>query len=146
MKEIYTEIEINAPASKVWSILNDFEKFPTWNPFMKKISGNLQEGSDLKAFIQPPNSSGMTIKPKILEYHAGKELRWLGRLWIPKLFDGEHSWITEEINENKTLFIQKERFSGLFVPFGSTLLKNTKTGFEMMNRALKEEAEKKIIN
>jgi len=54
MKEIYTKIEINAPASVVWSILNDFDKFPTWNPFMKKISGNLHEGSDLEAFIQPP--------------------------------------------------------------------------------------------
>jgi hypothetical protein len=143
MKEICTKIEINAPNSTVWGILNDFDRFPIWNPFMKKISGNFQEGSYLVAFIQPPNSSGMTIKPKILKYHAGKELRWLGRLWIPKLFDGEHSWITEEINENKTLFIQKERFSGLFVPLGSTLLKNTKAGFEMMNNALKEEAEKK---
>ncbi len=143
MKEIYTKIEINASASTVWDILSDFDKFPMWNPFMKKISGNLQEGANIEAFIQPPNSNGMTIKPKILEYQPGKKLRWLGILWIRKLFDGEHIWIIEEINENKTLFVQKERFSGIFVPFGSTLLKNTKAGFEMMNHALKEEAEKK---
>lgn len=142
MKEIYTEIEINASASTVWGILTDFDKFPMWNPFMKKISGNLQEGASLEAFIQPPNSNGMTIKPKILEYQPGKKLRWLGILWIRKLFDGEHSWTTEKINENKTLFIQKERFSGLLVPFGSTLLKNTKAGFELMNLALKKECEK----
>jgi len=67
----------------------------------------------------------------------------LGILWIPKLFDGEHCWTTEEISERKTLFIQKERFNGLFVPFGSNLLKNTKAGFELMNLALKEESEKK---
>ena len=143
MKEIYTKIEINASASTVWDILSDFDKFPMWNPFMKKISGNLQEGANIEAFIQPPNSNGMTIKPKILEYQPGKKLRWLGILWIRKLFDGEHIWIIEEINENKTLFVQKERFSGIFVPFGSTLLKNTKAGFETMNHALKEEAEKK---
>nr|WP_319373964.1 SRPBCC family protein [uncultured Methanobacterium sp.] len=58
MKEIYTEIEINASASTVWDILTDFDKFPKWNPFMKKISGNLQEGANLEAFIQPPNSNG----------------------------------------------------------------------------------------
>jgi uncharacterized protein YndB with AHSA1/START domain len=38
-KEIVTEIEINAPPSRVWQILTDFEKYPTWNPFIKKISG-----------------------------------------------------------------------------------------------------------
>jgi hypothetical protein len=143
MKEIYTEIEINAPASAVWNILADFDKFPQWNPFMKRISGTLQEGAKLEAFIKPPNSSGMTIKPKILEYKPAEKLRWLGVLGVRKLFDGEHSWTTEEINENTTLFIQKEVFTGLLVPLGSGLLRNTETGFEMMNRALKEEAEKR---
>ena len=143
MKEIYTKIEINASASTVWDILTDFDKFPSWNPFIKKISGNLQEGASLEALIQPPHSNGMTIKPKVLEYQPGKKLRWLGVLWIRKLFDREHSWTTKEINERKTLFIQKERFSGLFVPFGSTLLKNTKVGFEQMNLALKKESEDK---
>jgi len=83
MKEIYTKIEINAPASKVWSILNDFEKFPTWNPFMKKISGNLLEGSDLEAFIQPPNSSGMTIKPKILGIPCRKRIKMVREIMDP---------------------------------------------------------------
>lgn len=142
MKEIYTEIEINAPARAVWSILTDFNRFPQWNPFMKRISGNLQEGSKLEIFINPPNSSEMTIKPEILEYEPGKKLRWLGVLGVRKLFDGEHSWTTEKINEDKTLFIQKEIFTGLLVPLGSGLLKNTATGFEMMNQALKEETEK----
>jgi len=142
MKEIYTEIEINAPAGAVWSILTDFDRFPQWNPFMKRFSGNLQEEAKLEIFINPPNSRGMTIKPEILEYEPGKKLRWLGVLGVRRLFDGEHSWTTEEINEDKTLFIQKEVFTGLLVPLGSGLLKNTATGFEMMNPALKEEAEK----
>ena len=142
MKEIYTEIEINAPAGAVWSILTDFDRFPQWNPFMKRFSGTLQEGAKLEIFINPPNSRGMTIKPEILEYEPGKKLRWLGVLGVRRLFDGEHIWTTEEINEYKTLFIQKEVFTGLLVPLGSGLLKNTATGFEMMNQALKEETEK----
>lgn len=36
MKEIYTEIEIDAPASIVWSIITDFEDFTRWNPFIKE--------------------------------------------------------------------------------------------------------------
>ncbi len=141
MKEIYTEIEINASAGTVWNILTDFDDFPKWNPFIQKISGNLQEGAQIEAFIKPPNSNGMKFKPKILTYSPEKELRWLGSLWIPKLFDGEHSLIIKKISENKVLFIQKERFSGLFVPFFSGLLKDTESGFEMMNQALKKESE-----
>ncbi|MEN6554458.1 MAG: SRPBCC domain-containing protein [Methanobacterium sp.] len=141
MKEIYTEIKINASASVVWSILTDFDDFSRWNPFIRKISGKLQEGAQIEVFIIPPNSNGMKFRPKILTYDPERELRWLGNFWIPKLFDGEHSLIINEISENKVLFIQKERFSGLFVPFFSGTLKDTESGFEMMNHALKEEVE-----
>ena len=143
MKEIYTEIEINASAGIVWSILTDFDDFSRWNPFIRKISGKLQEGAQIEVSITPPNSNGMKFRPKILTYDPERELRWLGNFWIPKLFDGEHSLVIKEISENKVLFIQKERFSGLFVPFLSGTLKDTQSGFEMMNHALKEEAENK---
>jgi len=36
-----------------------------------------------------------------------------------------------------------ERFSGLLVPLFSNMLNNTKSGFQMMNEKLKQEAEKK---
>jgi hypothetical protein len=143
MKEIYTEIEINASASIVWDIITDFDNFPKWNPFIKEISGDQQEGSQIEVFIKPPNSNGMKFKPKIIKFQPEQELRWLGKLWIPKLFDGEHGLIIKKINDNKVLFIQKERFSGLLVPILSSMLKDTESGFELMNQALKEEAEKK---
>lgn len=146
MKEIYTEIEINASASVVWNIITNFDDFSRWNPFIRKISGKLQEGAQIEAFINPPNSNGMKIKPKLLIYNPERELSWLGNLWIPRLFDGEHSLIVKEISKNKVLFIQKERFNGLFVPFFPGLLKDTESGFEMMNRALKNEAENKFNN
>jgi uncharacterized protein YndB with AHSA1/START domain len=43
-KDIVTEIEIDAPPSRVWEILTDFEKYASWNPFIKKISGTYQQG------------------------------------------------------------------------------------------------------
>ncbi len=142
MKEIYTEIEINASALVVWNIVTDFDNFPKWNPFIREISGTPQKGSMIQVVMKPPNSSAMTFKPTILEYKPEEKLRWLGKLWIPKLFDGEHNFIIKKIDENKVIFIQKENFSGVLVPILSGLLKNTEKGFEMMNRALKEEAEK----
>ncbi len=141
MKEVYSEIQINASASVVWDILTDFEKFGEWNPFIKEISGTLKEGSELRIFIEPPNSKGMEFKPTLKKVETEKKIQWLGKIWIPKLFDGEHRWIINQIDDNTVLFIQKERFTGIFVPFFSKLLKNTKSGFEMMNQNLKQRAE-----
>ena len=141
MKEVYSEIQIKASASVVWGILTDFEKFGEWNPFIKEISGTLKEGSELRIFIEPPNSKGMEFKPTLKKVETEKKIQWLGKIWIPKLFDGEHSWTINQIDDNTVLFIQKERFTGIFVPFFSKLLKNTKSGFEMMNQNLKQRSE-----
>lgn len=79
----------------------------------------------------------MKFKPKVIKFQPERELRWLRILWIPKLFDGEHYLIVNKINDNKVLFIQKERFYGILVLILSNLLKDTKFGFELMNNALK---------
>ena len=141
MKEVYSEIQINASASVVWDILTDFEKFGEWNPFITEISGKLKEGSELRVFMEPPNSKGMEFKPTLKKVETEKKIQWLGKIWIPKLFDGEHSWTINQIDDNTVLFIQKERFTGIFIPFFTKLLKNTKSGFEMMNQNLKQRAE-----
>ncbi len=144
MKEICTKIQINAPPNVVWDIINDFANYEKWNPFIRRISGNPKEGCEIKIFIKPPNSNGIKFKPKILKYDREKEIRWLGKLWIPKLFDGEHSLTIKKLNEDKVLFIQKERFTGLLVPLFTNTLKDTKSGFEMMNEKLKQKAENTI--
>jgi hypothetical protein len=142
MKEICTKIQINASPIVVWNIINDFVNYEKWNPFIRRISGNPKEGYEIEILIKPPKSNGIRFKPKILKYDPEKEIRWLGRLWIPKLFDGEHSLTIKKLNENKVLFIQKERFTGLLVPLFKNTFIDTKSGFEMMNEKLKQKAEK----
>ena len=141
MKEICTKIIINASPIVVWNIITDFENFGKWNPFIKKISGVPKEGNTIQIFIKPPNSNGMRFEPKILKYEPEKEIRWLGKLWIPKIFDGEHSLTIRKVDENKILFIQKEQFKGLLIPLFTNMLEDTKSGFIMMNEKLKQKAE-----
>jgi len=121
----------------------DFDNFSKWNPFMKQISGDPEVGSRIHVFLQPPNSRGILFNPKILEFKPEEKIRWLGHLWVPKIFDGEHSLIIKKRDTDNVLFIQKEEFTGILVPILGGLLKDSKKGFEMMNKALKEEAEKK---
>ncbi len=144
MKEIYTEIEINSSVEEIWNILTNFDNYPNWNPFMKQINGELQEGSKIQVTIKPYNSGSIVYKPRILELKPEEKIKWLGITGIPHLFDGEHSLILKKIDENKVLFIQKEKFTGILVPILTGLLRNTEISFKMMDEALKKEVEKNI--
>jgi hypothetical protein len=142
MKEIYTEIEIEAPAERVWQLLTDFNNFSNWNPFIRRIQGVAKPGQQLEVYIQPSGTKGMTFRPTVLKADPNCQLRWLGHFFIPGLFDGDHCFAIERLNENRVRFIQRESFTGLLVPFlAQQLDRDTKRGFEAMNRALKEQAE-----
>jgi hypothetical protein len=142
MKELHSEIEIDAPAERVWHLLIDFASYPQWNPFIRKISGEPATGERLEVRIEPPGGRGMTFKPKVLNAEDNRKLRWQGHLMVPGLFDGEHSFTIQPLGENRVRFVQREAFRGLLVPlFSRSLDNNTQRGFEQMNRALKERAE-----
>ena len=87
---------------------------------------------------------GMTFKPTVLSIEPGRELRWIGRLLMPGLFDGEHAFTIEPLDVERVRFIQSEKFTGLLVFLGTFMgvFRNTQTGFEEMNQALKERSER----
>ena len=143
MKELSAQIEIEAPAERVWGILTDFAKFPEWNPFIRQASGEPKTGARLKIRLEPTGGRAMTFKPKMLNVEPNREIRWLGRLLIPGLFDGEHSLTIEPLDEKRVRFTQREKFTGLLVPFmAKSVDRDARRGFEEMNRALKERSEK----
>jgi hypothetical protein len=142
MKELYSEIEIQATDENVWQILTDFASFPQWNPFIRRVVGEPRVGTKLEVHIQPSGAGGMTFRPTVLKAEPKRELRWLGHLLIRGLFDGEHILTIELLAENRLRFVQREIFTGVLVPlFASGLDTDTRRGFEEMNRALKERAE-----
>ena len=74
MRELNTEIEINASAERVWQLLTDFEAYPQWNPFIRSIEGNPEPNSKLKIFIQPSGASGMKFSPTVLKAEPKKRV------------------------------------------------------------------------
>ena len=85
----------------------------------------------------------MKFKPKLLKYEPEKEIRWIGKFYLPKLVDGEHSLSIKKLDNENVLFVQKKTFRGLLVPFISGLLKDTKTGFELMSKEIKRGSQTK---
>jgi hypothetical protein len=141
MRELRREIEIEAPPERVWSVVSDFAAYPEWNPFIRRISGELREGARLEVRIEPPGGRATTFKPTVRAVQANRELRWLGRLLVRGIFDGEHSLRVEPLDGGRSRFIQSERFSGLLVGLVKGALAKTEAGFEQMNNALKARVE-----
>jgi hypothetical protein len=136
MKELRTEIEIAASPEVVWAILTDFAAFPQWNPFIKEASGEQKVGGKLRIRVVPSGGKGMVFKPTVLAFETNRELRWRGRLGIPGLFEGEHSFTIEQIVDGRTRLTQREVFTGVLVPLlARSLDDGTKKGFEAMNVA-----------
>ena len=143
-KEIKTEILINATSDKVWTVFTNFDNYLKWNPFIKSIIGQVLVGNVIIVQLKPPGAKGMTFKPKVLTFEPNKELRWLGHLLFPGLFDGEHKFELIDNGDGTTTFRQSERFKGILVPlFKKMLDENTMNGFNLMNQKLKELAEQK---
>ena len=139
MSELRTEIEIDAPAERVWAVLIDFERFPDWNPFIRRIHGNPQVGSRLDVLLGASGTRPMRFRPTVKAVVPNRELRWLGQLGLPGLFDGEHIFQIEPLGPMRSRFVQRERFRGLFVPLlARSLNRDARRGFEEMNRALRE--------
>jgi len=81
----------------------------------------------------------MTFRPTVKGFVPNRELRWLGRVGIPGLFDGEHVFELSPVGPDRTRFVQRENFRGLFVPFlAKSLDRDARRGFEEMNLALRE--------
>jgi hypothetical protein len=141
MKELHSQIEIDASPERVWDILTDFASYPQWNPFIRHISGELKVGERLEVRLEPPDSRGITLRPKVLSAEPNRLMRWLGHLLVPGVFDGEHSLAIHPLEVDRVRFVQHEAFKGVLVPLLARSLENTLRGFEEMNGALKERAE-----
>ena len=139
MQRLEAVTDIDATPLEVWAVLTDFDRHPDWNPFIRAITGECEVGARLRVTIAPPGGRAMTLRPVVLAADPAGELRWRGRLLLPRVFDGEHSFRLEPLGDGRTRFTQSEVFRGVLVPFTSGVLAKTGAGFEAMNRALADE-------
>jgi hypothetical protein len=140
MREITTTVDIDAAPERVWSALTTFDDYPEWNPFIREASGRLAVGETLTLRMYPAHGKPMTFRPRVLVVESCRELKWIGRLMIPGVFDGEHRFALGQIGQG-TRLVQSERFSGALVPFVNSIVQRTEHDFTRLNEALKKHVE-----
>ena len=141
MNEIRTSAEIDAPPAAVWAALTDFAAYPEWNPFMR-VEGRPNLGARLVAEIRPPGMRASTLRPRVVRVERDRELRWVGHLFVPGVFDGEHRFELAALDDGRTRLTHAETFGGalagaLLRRYGGAI----ERGFREMNAALKARAE-----
>jgi hypothetical protein len=142
-KQLRSEIDVHATPERVWQVLTDFAAYPQWNPFITRADGEARRGRRLTLRMQPAGGRAMTFRPTVLEAAQERELRWLGRLLVPGLFDGEHRFTIRPLGDGQVRLVQQEDFRGLLVPLlAGSLDRRTLPAFEQMNQALKRRAER----
>lgn len=92
-REIVTDISIAAPPERVWAVLTNFTAYPAWSPFVRSITGELRTGGRITVSMSPDGEKEFRFRPVLRVVAPGRELRWLGRLGVPFLFDGEHRFV-----------------------------------------------------
>ena len=142
MRELLSEIEIDAPIGDVWDVLTRFEDFPEWNPFIRAAEGEVKVNGKIRVTVQPPGRRPMTFSPRLLVVDPPRELRWRGRVGFQGVFDGEHGFRLESAGPRRTRVVQRERFTGILVPvMGKGLYADTQKGFDALLQSLKGRVE-----
>jgi hypothetical protein len=79
----------------------------------------------------------MKMRPTVLVAEPRHELRWLGRLLLPGIFDGEHRFEIHETAPGRVTFVQSEEFRGVLVPFLRSMIEgNTLSMLQRVNADL----------
>ena len=141
-RRLHTEIEIQASPDRVWETLTDFAAYPDWNPFIVRAAGQPLPDNRLELQMRLPGRRPTTFRPTVLEATPTHRLRWLGHLFVPGLFDGEHTFTIDPLGPDRVRLSQQEEFRGLLAPLILAFIgKPTEEGFHQMNQALKTRVE-----
>jgi hypothetical protein len=142
VRQLRAEIEINAPAERVWAVLVDFGAYRDWNPFMTSVTGRVEVGSCFSARIEAPSAGARTIKLRMRAVDPLRELRWTGAFpyHLPGLLTGERVITLEPLPGDRVRLVQVATFRGVLVRIVRWMYAY-QPGFELMNAALKMRAE-----
>lgn len=138
MKEIRVETEIDAPPEAVWETLTDFAAYEEWNPLFTSADGDLREGGTVEVGIDATGRPHLSMTMSITTVTRPRRLQWVGTIGGRWLFRGLHTFDLQALEDDRTLFVNREEFSGALVPI---LTRGLRREYERMNRALADRVE-----
>jgi len=144
MRDIRTEIEIEAPPAEVWGILKDIDSWEEWSPIINQSSGDTTLGSELTITMvgEEEGKDGPKYNPVITVLQEPRLFRWRAHMISEFLFTNDKVFELEA-TDSGTRLVHKELFKGMLMPlFWGKLNSHVPSMLNSMNAALKTKAEK----
>jgi uncharacterized protein YndB with AHSA1/START domain len=129
-------IDIDAPIEKVWGLLSNAKRLPSWNRAITSVEGEIALGNSLK--LRVPVSE-RTFTPKVIELDAPHRMVWSDG--FAPMFRGVRSFTLSE-TPTGTHFEMREVFRGLMLPMIRKSLPDFGPPFEQFAGDLKRAAER----
>jgi len=109
------EHRIQFPGTRetAWAALTRADLFDQWNPYVKKIEGELRPGETLRVTIVQENwKLPIVVRPEVITATAPAELHWHGSVLTQGFLETDHRFRFEDVGDGIIELIQTEEFRG----------------------------------
>jgi hypothetical protein len=139
---VRAEIEIDAPAERIFDILADLKSYPEWNPFTPRVESTLRPGDAVHLYVR---LRGERLSHRV-EYVTRNErparLSWGTKIGAGFLLRAERCQSLTPIGARRTRFVNEDVLEGWLASLVMLLFgRDMQRGFESVARALKQRAE-----
>jgi hypothetical protein len=131
---------IPAPASVVWEVLADVERWPRWNPLYTEAEGRLRIGGRLSLTESAPGREPAALTPRIIDWVPDAQILWRhSERW--GLVNRLRYLEIEKLSEEGCIFANGEDWYGRFARYVDRRRRRALyEGMEAMSHALREQA------
>jgi len=129
---------IDAPATTIWSILEDGASYPAWGSGVDQVEGTIADGQRIRVFSSV--SPGRAFPVKVSIDRAQGIMTWIGGMPLGLLW-GVRTFTLAAESEQRTAFSMHEEFSGPLLGLIGRSIPDLGPWFEQFATALKARAE-----
>ncbi len=142
-RDVEAAVEIEASRDVVWEALVDFDAYPEWNPFTRRVSTELVVGGPVVLGVDMPGRSYSERTEWVNLVEPGRTICWGMHMGHPALLTANRWQELHDLGGGRTRYYTVDRFSGWLVPLVMTLYgEPTRLGFESVAHGLKEWVER----
>jgi uncharacterized protein YndB with AHSA1/START domain len=128
---------IAAPVARVWALLTDARRFPSWNSTVTSLAGEIALGQRLA--ITVPAVPNRTFRPRVTKLVPNETMVWSDG--FAPMFRGVRTFEVNAQGANATEFTMTETLSGLMLPMIRRSLPDFAPTFEAYATDLQRAAE-----
>jgi hypothetical protein len=141
--EVRSEIDIDAPAERVFDILADVDRYGEWNPFTPEVTSTLRLGDpvDMRVRLRPGRPLSRQVET-VTANERPRRLCWGADIGARFLVRADRCQELTAVGPDRTRYVCTDRIRGWLAPvvmrfYGEAMQR----GFDDCARALKKRAE-----